>query len=251
MTRLGFIAAFGLVCCACGQAGDAQEDTDAVQMGLGGLTGFCSFQQGAGGLGGGSNAELVTFRQGALVYGEPYTTMADTMIIKADLEGNYDTDTVCGVKGGAAERSCLMLFDTRPISGRFLTRRTVKHACLVLNVEDPSVRHFDLFEITRPWLAPKASWKWAYTGAMWNTPGTKSEADRVQTPVGLLPDHAPVGSISIDFDTALVQRWLDDPGFNMGFVIANEVGNDGISLSSSAASDINLRPALKVWLNPR
>jgi hypothetical protein len=115
-----------------------------------------------------------------------------------------------------------------------------------------------VFDMYMPWIPAQATWNQATGGSLWYAPGANAPGDRSQTASDSLLLPYCTGSIACgwqDFDvTALVQRWVSDPGSNLGVLIkaTAHTGNVEYTIHSSFfPPDATLRPKLGVlWTIP-
>lgn len=162
--------------------------------------------------------------------------VSDTRIESAHKTTNYGAEPYLRVRHDA---SSLLRWDLQNIP----SRATVKGACLILSVGDPSVRAFNAYEVKRPWTADGATWQSAAFGADWARPGAAAGSDRGRVSVASFQRNAS-GPFATPLSTALVQMWVADAANNHGIQIANRAAYDGISFASSEVAD---GPALTVF----
>ncbi len=116
-------------------------------------------------------------------------------------------------------------------------------ACLVLTVQDPSVRTFEAYAVARPWTATGATWKSAAHGSAWARAGASHTSDRGELAVATF-QRSTSGLFGTPLATELVQKWVSDAASNNGIAITNRAAHDGISFTSSEAP---VGPALMVF----
>ncbi len=162
--------------------------------------------------------------------------VSDARIDALHKTSNYGADAYLSVKKST---STLLRWDF----ARIPANATIKGACLVLTVQDPSVRTFEAYEVARPWTATGATWKSAAHGSAWARAGASHTSDRRELAVATFQRSAP-GMFGTRLATELVQKWVSDAASNNGIAIANHAAHDGISFTSSEAP---VGPALIVF----
>ncbi len=219
---LGIGIALATSASACAGASISVDDvTQGIELG----GGSSNAVPGCGVSGGG---HAITLKGAALV--------SDARLERAHNATSYGAEPYLRVRNNA---SSLLRFDTQTIP----SSATVKGACLVLSVGDPSVRTFNAYEVARPWTEDGATWLSSARGSAWGTRGAAAASDRGR-PVMASFQRSVSGPFATPFATSLVQKWVADPTTNNGIVIANPAAHDGISFSSSEVAD---GPALTVF----
>ncbi len=162
--------------------------------------------------------------------------VSDARIESVHRTQNFGADPDLIVKSNVAT---LLRWDLQSVP----TNAKIKGACLVLTVQDPSVRTFDAYEVLRPWTAIGATWNSAALGSAWRRPGASHATDRGSNSVANF-QRSSVGPFATPISTELVQRWVSDAASNNGIAITNRAAHDGISFTSSEAA---VSPALMVF----
>ncbi len=173
--------------------------------------------------------------------------VADTMLLQGFPSNNYGTTTNLQLDYGVSSFDAggsavvLMRFDLASIP----PGKRVSSATLTLNVTDGSggVTPFDIHALVRPWSEMEATWTLASTGNPWmgNQSGTRNDAgttDRSPTPFASFKPAA-AGSFDIVLNAtgiAVIQKWIDDPSTNFGFVFDTANNSDGILFTSSEST---------------
>jgi len=98
---------------------------------------------------------------------------------------------------------------------------------------------YALFESKRPWVETEATWLQFAAGQAWQVPGSMGPDDRGAETFGAIAPTTFDERYEIHLEpagVALVQRWIDDPSSNHGFVLADPERNNcnGMGLRSSA-----------------
>ena len=173
--------------------------------------------------------------------GHSVTLQGAALVSDARIDGwhkttNYGADPDLIVKHNV---SALMRWDLQSIPAN----AKIKGACLVLTVQDPSVRRFEAYEVARPWTATATTWKSAGLGSAWARAGASHSSDRGELAVASF-QRSSAGLFATPLSTELVQKWVSDAATNHGITITNPSAHDGISFTSSEAP---VGPALMVF----
>ncbi len=121
---------------------------------------------------------------------------------------------------------------------------TLEKAEIWVYVTDPTLgAPFMVYEVRRPWSAATATWQ-----TPWATAGASSPTDMNPEPIGeFLPTSTGWHPIPLSASgIALVQRWVDDPGTNYGFMIMHGENPNAVAFASTTYSEENRRPILSV-----
>ena len=152
---------------------------------------------------------------------------------KLELDGNPDMVTLLG-------------WDVSQIP----TGATVVAASITVEVINTSDDSFPLYEALLPWHERQANFNQRLTGVDWQSPGASGAADRGADPLGVLtaPD---LGATTIELNAdglRTIERWIDDPGSNHGFVFQNldNGSTNDLDFKSSEESNVSFRPQLVV-----
>lgn len=226
------IAASCLVVFACsGGAGDGADD---VGEGSDPLTGSVttSFQAGVLPSTAYAGAHDTTLSQTA-----PTTTFGAATTVRVD------GDDVAG-----SDLAGLLSWDLSSIPAG----STVRSATITLDVTNSTGNPFQLYEIDRAWSEATATWSVAASGVPWTTPGAKGAGDRGTTALATVEPRA-TGAYTVTLNAAgvaAIQRWVDSPSTNHGFIVANASSGDGFAFSSREATTASRRPRLTVGYDP-
>jgi len=183
-----------------------------------------------------------TFQQGQ----DGYAGATDTQITAWDPDGNYATHGKMVVRQGGVTES-LLRFDLSGLpSGAHIHKAVL--GLYVLGRSNASGMEAQVYTLSRPWVAEEATWLQASDLWLWHRPGAGS--------LGADCDSQPVAVVTMDqeqvryhFDvTQAVQRWVDVPWANQGFLIRG-TGSASVEyrLASSDWHTANLRPWLYVY----
>ena len=199
-----------------------------------------------------TEAELVSpgsFQKG-VAPSSSYAGVIDTTLREAAPTTNYGTTgSVSADRDDPASSRLrtmgLLRFDVSSIPrGSRVTGVT-----LTLNVTNrTSGTPYALYPLSRSWSETQATWRLAASGSSWSTPGARGASDRSETAMATLAPTSN-GKATVTFNAAgvaAVQRWVDDPSKNFGFVVDTTNNADGLAFDSSNAPTASNRPRLSV-----
>jgi hypothetical protein len=131
---------------------------------------------------------------------------------------------------------------------------TLQSATLSLNVTGTTTDVFEIYELKRNWSETQATWKKANSSTNWQSAGAKGTLDRGTTVLGTVtPSATGIRNITLNAaGLAVVQKWINNPATNFGFIIqdyANASDDDLIFSSKESALTAN-RPQLQVVYAP-
>jgi len=252
----GLIVVAGLVswitACSIGSSEDVSsvegENVAAADVGggSGGITGIpCSPPSDGGG-----STKIVEFQNGLPLTdgGVTYQGADDTRLESAQDSTNFGTSIDLIVKKG---KSSLFRFDLS-----FLPPGTrLNCASFAYYVQDRSVKTFLGRPLYRPWTEAGATWLSYASGAAWGAPGATSSFDRDDDPMVEVSGSVS-GRQSTFLDLAVVQRWIDNPSQNKGFIFQDATANDGMNIASSESTSLSvpttrdLRPSILLGYTP-
>ena len=141
--------------------------------------------------------------------------------------------------------NAVLRFDVRAIPAG----SAVKSVKLTVNVTNrTSGQGFTLYALKRAWTEGQTTWARASSGAAWSSGGARGASDRDSAPLGtLLPTATGKYTLALNAaGVAVVQRWVNDPATNFGFVLDAAKNPDGLEFDSSEASTAANRPRLSV-----
>ena len=196
----------------------------------------------------GHASATVTFRQGVSPAG--YAGAKDVYITDgADTPWNPDVN----YNGWQVEvdtgESALMRWDLSVIPAG----ATISAASITLNVVNDSTQKYSLYECLKPWVDTQATWNQYATGVPWATAGANNTGttspDRGTTALNLDALTGAVGVHTYRLNTsgvAVVQKWLDNPSSNHGFVSVPGSNSDGFGWDDAESTTPTNRPRLNV-----
>lgn len=124
----------------------------------------------------------------------------------------------------------------------------VLSATIDLHVTNSSMGEYEFYRMARGWKESEATWNQAETGTPWDGPGASGSLDRGFTVRGVVPADTP-GPVTITLGAeaiTAVQAWVDGPGVNYGFAVADGTNTDGLAFATREASVSSQRPKLTV-----
>ncbi len=130
---------------------------------------------------------------------------------------------------------------------------TVHSASLTLNITNNSVNTYEIYELKRNWVETEATWNRAMAASNWQTAGAQGSLDRGNVVLGTVTATG-LGSFTIQLNEAgidVVQRWVDEPATNFGFIVQDYAGaNDRTDFSSRQTVTVDSRPKFTVSFLP-
>ena len=126
---------------------------------------------------------------------------------------------------------------------------TVDEVSLNVNITNVTVvPGFHLFEVKTPWLESEVTWNGPTTDSTWEDPGLSDPIDAGEVILGTLPGTA-LGPLMVSLTVEgldLVQRWVNDPSSNHGFLLANTENTNSVRFDSREGATPEDRPKLSV-----
>lgn len=125
---------------------------------------------------------------------------------------------------------------------------------MTFHVPNASPSTFRIYELKRPWSESEATWGQAANGAAWEKAGAQGEADRGSTPLGEVTITS-TGKATVRLNAAgvaVVQRWVNNPETNYGFVIQDyaNVNDNRLYFDSRETNVVANRPELEIAYRP-
>jgi hypothetical protein len=173
----------------------------------------------------------------------------DTYLTAADPSTSYGSAATIqvGDMGDGADSSTLIAWDLSAIP----PLAEVRGAVISLYVTRSAFERFPIYELRRDWTEDQATWSDS-DGASWDGAGATGPTDRGDVVLGEIAAFQP-GAYEVVLNADgrdVVQRWVDDPTTNHGFVIATAGYAEGIELASREAPNVAQRPLLSVDFVP-
>jgi hypothetical protein len=126
---------------------------------------------------------------------------------------------------------------------------TVDEVSLTVNITNTTAEPgYHLFEVKTPWLESEVTWNGPTTDSTWEDPGLTNPVDAGEVILGTLPGTA-LGPLTISLTPEgldLVQRWVNDPGSNHGFLLANAENDNSVRFDSREGDVQEDRPKLSI-----
>lgn len=183
-----------------------------------------------------------------------YAGVTDTTLREAAPTTAYGADATCSSDfddpaGTRKHTDALLRFDL----GSIAPKSHVTSVTLTINVTNrTSGSGYALYPLARSWSESQATWNVASTGVAWGAPGARGASDRGTTVLATLAPSV-TGKVTVTFNAAgvaAVQKWIDDPSQNFGFVVDTMDDYDGLGFDSSNATTATNRPKLAVTYDP-
>lgn len=187
-----------------------------------------AFQNGASGYAGATDATLTQ--------ATPTTNAGEDPVLRADVDYPNGSGKVANV---------VLRFDLSSIA-KGSKVEGVTLGVHVLNAT--SGQGYTLYALARGFAEGQATWNAAASGAAWAAGGARGATDRGAEPLGtLLPTATGAYAVTLNAaGLAAVQRWVDDPSKNFGFVLDATTNQDGLEIASSESPTAANRPKLSV-----
>jgi hypothetical protein len=172
-----------------------------------------------------------------------YSGMTDAPLRRNKPDTNFGNLTKL-LLDGQPDISSVMRWDLSQIP----TTATITQARLRLQVIDPSNASYSIYALLRPFEESTVTWLRATSQANWQQGGANGSSDRETIAIGsLLATTA--GTYTITLNAAgisKVQSWVADPTTNHGLILLDYVPSDRLSMHSSEAATVSVRPTLIV-----
>jgi hypothetical protein len=176
--------------------------------------------------------------------GSGYSGTSDTMILSGSPTTNRGTASSLNVDG-SPDVGALIKWDISTIPAG----SQIQSASITLNITNTSVDTYEIYELKQNWTELGATWNRYAAGANWQSAGARGANDRGSTVLGSLKASA-TGKITVQLNAAgiaVVQKWLDNPQSNFGFILQDYTSaSDGFDFDSREASNAANRPKLTV-----
>ena len=172
-----------------------------------------------------------------------YQGTRDTKITSSSKNTNYGNATSLDFDG-SPDVSDLLYWDTTAIpAGSVIESVTIQ-----LNITNTSSQAYELYELLRSWSETAATWNQAAAGSNWATVGALGATDRSSTVLGTItPSANGLRTMTLNVaGLAVVQKWIDNPSANNGFIIQDYANSSGANFSSSEATTASQRPKLTI-----
>ena len=163
----------------------------------------------------------------------------------SDPDANYDLSRD-EVDGDPVKKSALIRWDL----GALAPGTPIEAGWFVLDTRSTTGESYGVYEALQPWVASEATW-WQYAaGSPWAAAGALAVGtDRGSVKVAVIGPAGDAGFATfplLDAGVALLQRWVDLPGTNLGFIIQDYSRSDGYDFVNSESTTPANRPLLRV-----
>src|SRR5215212_1202417 len=118
---------------------------------------------------------------------------------------------------------------------------TVSSAKVTLNISNPSLQTFGVYDLKKAWNEGQINWNQAATGTPWATAGAKGTTDRGAQVGSVTPTT--IAPYTFTIPASVVQGWLDNPSSNNGILFAHTTNFDGFIFDTKEG---NTPPKLSV-----
>ncbi len=194
------------------------------------------------------NIETVTISfQDGVAPDAGYTGTRDTFLDEGEPGENFAVDIelfVDGDAGGGDDLATLLLWDISQIPRNV----QIDSVEIVIDVTNDSPGPYEIYAMKRDWLEGAATWNEYSTGNSWEAPGGQGASDRGAKVLGTLAAPSTgIRTFALNQDGVnLVQSWVDDPGTNLGIIIANTSTTNGLDFHSRKEATVEDRPRLNI-----
>lgn len=194
---------------------------------------------------GDTGLRTLEFQDGASP-GNSYAGTRDARLSDKDLAVNRGSDSFIEVEssGDPGGKPTLLRWDLREIpAGSRVATVTIRLNMASVSREEAYVVH----ELRRPWVEREATWLEFAAGKPWGAPGAKGPDDR--GPAVLARFVAARGPFAFDLNpegVAAVQRWVEAPDSNHGFIFLSTAAQGEFYAHSREAEPPSIRPKIAV-----
>jgi hypothetical protein len=173
------------------------------------------------------------------------TLSSDTTGVTFAPDANYSSDSPLLIDGFRTDVSALLRFDLTTLP----PGTPIERIQLAYNVTNTGPASFRAYACLRPWTPSQVTWLEASPGVPWAVRGARSAGvDRGVEVVARLTGTTLGARVAVfeDAGVSMVQRWVDLPDANFGFIVDDTLVSDSLGISSSEAPTLANRPRLEV-----
>ena len=194
----------------------------------------------------GDQPSQIAFQDG-LFPSVTYAGTRDTKLNSGSKTKNYGTATEIKVDGSPDEAS-LFRWDVSAIP----TGSIIVSAAIELNAVSSTNGNFEVYALQRAWDEISATWNRYSSSGNWATAGANGAGDHSTTVLGqFAPPAKGINRITLNnAGVAAVQSWINNAAANFGVILKDYAISDGVSISSSEASNKAQRPKLIINYEP-
>jgi hypothetical protein len=176
-----------------------------------------------------------------------YAGTRDTKLNSGSKSKNYGTANQLKVDGSPDE-AALFRWDVSAIPAGSI----IVSAAIELNAVSSTDGNFEVHALQRAWDELSATWTRHSSSGNWATAGANGAADHSTTVLGqFAPPAKGINRITLNnAGIAAVQTWVNNAAANFGVIIKDYAISDGVSISSSEASNKAQRPKLIINYEP-
>ncbi|HYE99730.1 MAG TPA: DNRLRE domain-containing protein [Planctomycetota bacterium] len=177
-----------------------------------------------------------------------YEGTRDTRITDKTLDSMHGEDALLEVEGSdePGGRPSLLRWDVSavPRGSRVVSAR------VELSVRNTSQgMTCEIRAAERPWSEIEANWGQAAEGRPWQVLGARGAEDRGEKVLGSFTPAR--GTVAVELDAAVVQRWVDDPSRNHGLVLTTRDRTSEFYFEAREVAKAERRPRLVVTYERR
>jgi hypothetical protein len=176
-----------------------------------------------------------------------YAGTRDTKLNTGSKTKNYGTSNELKVDGSPDE-AALFRWDVSAIPAGSI----IVSAAIELNAVSSTNGNFEVYALQRAWDELSATWNRYSSSGNWATAGANGAGDHSTTVLGqFAPPAKGINRITLNnAGIAAVQAWVNNAAANFGVIIKDYAISDGVSISSSEASNKAQRPKLIINYEP-
>lgn len=174
-----------------------------------------------------------------------YAGTQDASVRGDDASTNFGARTALWLDG-APDQTTFIRWDLSTLPAGSI----VQSASITINVLTTSLDDYPIYELLVPWSEQQVTYTHRISGTPWQAGGAAGTNDRGTTILGLVTGTG-LGTKVITLNSegiAVLQRWIDNPGQNHGFVFQDfdNANTDDLDLASSDAKSAVTRPKLTI-----
>jgi hypothetical protein len=177
-----------------------------------------------------------------------YAGTTDAEILARTPSVNAGNSTIARMdgddEGGQFDQHTVLRWDISSVPAGSRVRRVI----LALTATDGTglIDPYFVFALRRQWEESAVTWERPTSTQLWQRGGGGGAQDSDNTRLGTFrPVFTGPFTIELNADGIdVVQRWVDDPSTNFGFLFANDDNGDGMEIATSEAATASARPRL-------
>ena len=194
-------------------------------------------------------AVLISFQDGVAPT-TGYSGTRDTQIDTREPNTNFGSEDRLYLDGGP-DLAILFKWDLSSLP----TGSVVNSAEITFWTSNPTEDEYEIYEVKQDWVESEVTWNQYRDSEFWEFPGAGGSSDAGSEVLGAIrnPDSDDdFYTISLNAAAiALIQRWINDPSSNYGFIAHDYVNSsDGTIFHSREVSTPDTRPKLTLDYTP-